>query len=159
MLFRRFEQDVFGVLGHHRRIEDLLFDGGVHCQVIADLLEELLARAGALGLLGLLELLSVVGYRGLRGLRVAHPDIRKVDQERLLQNPLLVEPGTDTPDVAAAARLMEATRARGLLVGKGGLHGNVLRIAPPLTLTEAEAGEGLGILTDVLEQLDRDLRA
>ena len=35
---------------------------------------------------------------------------------------------------------------RGLLVGKGGLYGNVLRIAPPMTLTEDEADEGLEIL-------------
>jgi 4-aminobutyrate aminotransferase len=41
---------------------------------------------------------------------------------------------------------MEETKARGLLVGKGGMHGNVLRIAPPLVLTEAEADEGLAIL-------------
>ena len=39
--------------------------------------------------------------------------------------------------------MLEATRERGLLVGKGGLYGNTLRMAPPLTLTEAEAKEGL----------------
>ena len=39
---------------------------------------------------------------------------------------------------------MEETRARGLLVGKGGKYGNVVRMAPPLTLTEAEADEGSG---------------
>jgi 4-aminobutyrate aminotransferase-like enzyme len=30
----------------------------------------------------------------------------------------------------------------------------VIRIAPPLTLTEAEADEGLGILADSLHALD-----
>ena len=45
---------------------------------------------------------------------------------------------------------MEETRERGLLIGKGGLYGNVLRIAPPLTLTEDEAREGLDILLDAL---------
>jgi 4-aminobutyrate aminotransferase len=42
--------------------------------------------------------------------------------------------------------MMEETRTRGLLVGKGGLHGNAIRMAPPLTLTAEEADEGLEIL-------------
>jgi 4-aminobutyrate aminotransferase-like enzyme len=41
---------------------------------------------------------------------------------------------------------MEAACEGGLLLGKGGLHGNVLRIAPPLSLTEEEADEGFEIL-------------
>ena len=53
----------------------------------------------------------------------------------------------------AATRLLEATRARGLLVGKGGLYGDTIRMAPPLTLTEDEAQEGLGILIDALEEI------
>ena len=44
----------------------------------------------------------------------------------------------------------EAAREHGVLVGKGGLYGNVLRIAPPLTLTADEAAEGLGALTAAL---------
>src|SRR4051794_32007051 len=52
---------------------------------------------------------------------------------------------------AIAARLLEETKARGLLVGKGGLYGNTLRMAPPLNLTEQEAKEGLAILVDALE--------
>ena len=39
---------------------------------------------------------------------------------------------------------------RTLLVGKGGLYNNVLRMGPPLTLTEDEAREGLGILVDAI---------
>ena len=52
-----------------------------------------------------------------------------------------------------AARMLEATKARGLLIGKGGLYGNTLRMAPPLTLTEDEGEEGLGILVDALEEI------
>ncbi|MBP2702873.1 aspartate aminotransferase family protein [Microbispora sp. RL4-1S] len=70
----------------------------------------------------------------------------------------LVDPRTRRPAPAAAARLMEETRKRGLLAGKGGLYGNVLRMAPPLTLTEDEAREGLGILVDALETVDDEAR-
>jgi 4-aminobutyrate aminotransferase-like enzyme len=65
----------------------------------------------------------------------------------------LVRPGTGTPGDPApelATAVLEATRERGLLIGKGGLYGNVLRIAPPLSLTPTEAAEGLAILTTAL---------
>jgi 4-aminobutyrate aminotransferase len=98
-----------------------------------------------------------VGNQLLRGLRDLGEDTDAVGDVRgkgLMAAIELVRPGTDTPDVAAAATLMEETRARGLLVGKGGKHGNVIRMAPPLTLTEAEADEGLDILADSLRALD-----
>ena len=43
--------------------------------------------------------------------------------------------------VEACLPLSSDPGERGLLVGKGGLYGNVLRVAPPLSLTEAEADE------------------
>jgi len=58
----------------------------------------------------------------------------------------LVHSGGKEPNAEAASRIMEESKALGLLIGKGGLHGNVLRIAPPLSLTEEEADEGLAIL-------------
>jgi 4-aminobutyrate aminotransferase len=64
----------------------------------------------------------------------------------------LVKPGTTEPNAEATARIMERTREEGLLVGKGGIHGNVFRIAPPLSLTEAEAAEGYAILERVFEE-------
>jgi 4-aminobutyrate aminotransferase len=63
----------------------------------------------------------------------------------------LVDPVTGVPSPESATRMMEETKKRGLLGGKGGLYGNVMRMAPPLTLTEAEAKEGLDILVDALE--------
>ena len=49
---------------------------------------------------------------------------------------------------------MEAAKDNGLLVGKGGLYGNVIRITPMLNVTEAELDEGLDILVEALEALD-----
>ena len=58
--------------------------------------------------------------------------------------------GDRTPNPEATGKLMEATRDRGLLIGKGGLHGNVLRIAPPLTVSAAEVDEALDKLDGAL---------
>ncbi len=63
----------------------------------------------------------------------------------------LVVPGSRDPDPAAANAVVEACKSRGLLVGKGGLYGNTLRISPPLTLTAEEAEEGLDILCAALD--------
>ena len=65
----------------------------------------------------------------------------------------LVEPGSTKPAPAMAARVQEEARRGGLLIGKGGLYGNVLRIAPPLIVTEAEADEGLEILAGAFTAL------
>jgi 4-aminobutyrate aminotransferase len=58
------------------------------------------------------------------------------------------------PNRAATSAVHELAKQRGLLIGKGGLHGNVLRLSPPMTLTETEADEGLAILADVLSAVD-----
>ncbi len=44
------------------------------------------------------------------------------------------------PDLSLG--VMEAAKARGLLIGRGGLHGNVIRMAPALSVTSEEATEG-----------------
>ena len=53
-----------------------------------------------------------------------------------------------TPNAKATVRLFEETKKRGLLIGKGGLYGNVLRISPPLTVTAAEVDEAIGKLDE-----------
>ena len=68
----------------------------------------------------------------------------------------LVDPDTQKPSPPLAGKMLEATRERGLLIGKGGLAGHTLRMAPPLTLSEAEAKEGLGILTDALTAVNEE---
>ncbi|ATY15923.1 aspartate aminotransferase family protein [Amycolatopsis sp. AA4] len=94
------------------------------------------------------------GDQLLRGLRAANsPYVGEVRGKGLMIGVELVEPGTTTPNTVAAKQMLEETKKRGLLIGKGGLHKNVLRIGPPMTLTEAEADEGLQILLDSLAAL------
>ncbi|GAA1766481.1 aspartate aminotransferase family protein [Luedemannella helvata] len=65
-----------------------------------------------------------------------------------------VERGTTNPNPYATTRAFEECRRLGLLVGKGGLYGNTLRMGPPLTLTGDEAREGLNILVEALTIVD-----
>ena len=69
-----------------------------------------------------------------------------------------VEPGTTNPNPYVTARVFEECRRDGLLVGKGGLYGNTIRMGPPLTLTEDEAREGLEILLAALQTVDAEGR-
>lgn len=49
--------------------------------------------------------------------------------------------------------VIEACANNGLLVGSVGMFGNVIRVAPPLVITSAEADESLAILAKVLSTL------
>lgn len=79
--------------------------------------------------------------------------IAEVRGKGLMLGVELVKPGSLEPDPVAAASVMEEARKEGLLIGKGGLHGNTLRIAPALTLTEAEADEGFEKLSRAIERV------
>ena len=94
-----------------------------------------------------------LGSMIISGLREAAEPLDAVGEVRgkgLMFAVDLVDPATGAPSPALATRMLEETRERGLLIGKGGLYGHTLRMAPPMNLTEAEAKEGLGILVDAL---------
>lgn len=93
---------------------------------------------------------------GLEAAAGRFPIVRDVRGKGLMFAVELADPGTGEPSPALAAAVMEAARERGLLVGKGGLYGNVIRMAPPMTLTDAEAAEGLGIVVAALEAVNRE---
>jgi 4-aminobutyrate aminotransferase-like enzyme len=88
---------------------------------------------------------------GLEELHRRHAAIGDVRGMGLMQALELVEDrGSKAPAPARAAQLLERTREEGLLVGKGGLHGNVLRIAPPMLIGEAEIDEAVAALDRAL---------
>ena len=102
---------------------------------------------------------AVTGGLIIAGLRESGKNLHIVGDVRgkgLMFAVDLVDPVTRKPSPPLASRVLEATRERGLLIGKGGLFGNTLRMAPPLTLSEAEAKEGLHILTDALSAVNEE---
>ena len=48
---------------------------------------------------------------------------------------------TKAPAARATAELMEAARRNGLLLGKGGMYGNCIRISPPLNVGKSDVDE------------------
>ncbi|MCK7624735.1 aspartate aminotransferase family protein [Streptomyces sp. RS10V-4] len=83
--------------------------------------------------------------------------VREVRGRGLMIGVELVRPGTDEPSPEAASLVLEAARERGLLIGKGGRGGAALRIAPPLTLTVAEAEQGATLLAAALRHTQDQL--
>jgi 4-aminobutyrate aminotransferase/(S)-3-amino-2-methylpropionate transaminase len=55
-------------------------------------------------------------------------------------------------DGAQAAATLAAARARGLLLLTCGLYGNVIRLLPPVTISEEDAAQGLDILEAALRE-------
>jgi alanine-glyoxylate transaminase/(R)-3-amino-2-methylpropionate-pyruvate transaminase len=62
---------------------------------------------------------------------------------------------TKEPATAETVELLELCKNRGLLVGKGGLYGNVLRIKPPMCLTTDDADFLVDCLAEAMESLAR----
>ena len=60
-----------------------------------------------------------------------------------------------TPNPDAVDRLMEETKDRGLLIGRGGLYGNCVRISPSLNIGRSEIDEALSILASSFRSIDQ----
>jgi len=108
---------------------------------------------------GLLENAAAVGAH-LRGrldeLAESFEIIGDVRGMGLMQGiELVCDRDTKEPAADAAMRLMEETKARGLLIGKGGLYGNVLRVGPPLNITADQIDEGIDVLSQSFAALAR----
>jgi 4-aminobutyrate aminotransferase len=96
---------------------------------------------------------------GLRQLQERFEVIRDVRGKGLMIGVELVEPSTGLPSPAATNLVLEESRARGLLIGKGGLYGNVLRVAPPLCVTQHEVEGALAIFGEAFRLVAGDLGA
>ncbi|HKZ26332.1 MAG TPA: aspartate aminotransferase family protein, partial [Rubrobacteraceae bacterium] len=85
---------------------------------------------------------QVGGYLKERLLEMSrkHPSIGEVRGRGLMLGIELVGPNEE-PDPEVAIRLLEACRERGLLVGKGGIKANAIRISPPMIVTREAAEE------------------
>jgi 4-aminobutyrate aminotransferase-like enzyme len=84
---------------------------------------------------------------GLTTLMIRHQVISDVRGPGLF---IGVELGKGTPDAERASRVQNEMRQRGVLVGRTGPHGNVLKIRPPLVFEEQHADQLLTTLGEVL---------
>lgn len=75
-------------------------------------------------------------------LMASHEFVGDVRGMGLMQGVEVVVPGTVAPDPVGANALLNAARDEGLLIGKGGRWGNVLRIAPMLNVTADTIDDG-----------------
>lgn len=85
--------------------------------------------------------------RGLKDLEDRYDTVGEVRGKGLMIGIEMVADGASrepAPDLAG--RVMEACRERGMLIGKGGLYGNALRLSPPLTITEDDAARAIETL-------------
>ncbi len=87
-------------------------------------------------------------------LQQRHPLIGDVRGMGLMLGVELVrDQATKEPANTEAAEIMERCKHRGLLIGKGGLYGNTLRIKPPMCITKDDASFMADCLDEVLGEL------
>lgn len=84
---------------------------------------------------------------GLQKLAASHRLIGDVRGMGLMLGVELVrDRATKEPAREETLDILEAAREMSVLLGKGGLHGNVLRIKPPMCITEADVDYALDVL-------------
>jgi len=89
--------------------------------------------------------------QGLESLKEKFSQVGDVRGMGLMQALEFVkDPVSKDPDPAATNHFMEECRKRGLLVGKGGLYGNVVRTSPPLNITKSDVDEAIRIMDQAL---------
>ena len=96
----------------------------------------------------------------LLDLKDKHPIIGDVRGMGLLLALELVEDRrTKAPAAAATLQLMEAARENRIMVGRGGLYGNVIRLSPPMNIGRGDVDEFISRLDASLVQCEAAMLA
>ena len=84
---------------------------------------------------------------GLEALQEKHAAVGDVRGMGLMQGVELVKDRkTKQPAPEMANQVLERCRSNGLIVGKGGLYGNVIRMSPPLNIPKSDVDTALAVL-------------
>ena len=81
------------------------------------------------------------------------PFIGEVRGMGLMQAIEMVEPGSKEPNKVITSALMDKCKEKGLLLGKGGLYGNIIRIAPHLNVSTEEMDTAMDIIGQSLVEI------
>jgi len=88
----------------------------------------------------------------LNGLKEKYRAIGEVRGVGLIQGMEIVKAKKEpAPDFVA--EIFESTKEQGLLIGKGGLYGNVIRITPPLTVEKGEIDQAIQVMDRAFEKI------
>ena len=105
------------------------------------------------------EKMGLILIEGLKKIQADHPKIIGDIRGRGLMVGLELEVDETiqdrTPNSKAVDALMEETKKKGLLIGRGGLYGNCVRIAPALNIGDGEIKEALKILSESFKSLEK----
>ena len=90
----------------------------------------------------------------LEELQAKYPLIGDVRGMGLMQALELVKDRkTKEPAPAETNQVLEGARRNGLLIGKGGLYGNTIRLAPPMNISKADVDEGIRMLDKTFSEV------
>ncbi len=78
-------------------------------------------------------------------------DVRGMGMMQALE--LVKDRTTKEPAPAETTQVLEGARRNGLLIGKGGLLGNVIRLAPPMNISKADVDEGIRLLDKTFSEV------
>ncbi|HTU35618.1 MAG TPA: aspartate aminotransferase family protein [Candidatus Acidoferrum sp.] len=98
----------------------------------------------------------VGGYfrQRLEELKEKYPLIGDVRGMGMMQALELVKDRTSKePAPAETTQALEGACRNGLLIGKGGLYGNVIRMAPPMNISKADVDEGIRLLDKTFSEV------
>jgi len=91
-------------------------------------------------------------FNKLYELQEKHPSIGDVRGKGLMIGVEIVKENKE-PDAQTVLKIFELTKEKRLLIGKGGLYGNVLRITPPLNIEKGDVDEAVKILDEVFGKI------
>jgi len=89
----------------------------------------------------------------LESIKEKHPVIGDVRGRGLMIGIELVKDDAKTPAVDEAKAVRQSCLDKGLLIGVGGILANVLRLQPPLIITDGQLEEAIAIIEKSLDEL------
>ncbi|MEB3329743.1 MAG: aspartate aminotransferase family protein [Candidatus Sericytochromatia bacterium] len=90
----------------------------------------------------------------LRGLQEEFPVIGDVRGKGLMLGlEIVADARTKAPDVGTTRQVLERLKEDGVIVGRGGIHGNVIRLQPPMVITRADCERLVAALRGALRRV------